>query len=78
MYNEKMLLGDRERHIAVMRMELDYLYEVLEGSESKAEKLVVQKQAMNLWKHLQKEIAVMRRVADELVNRGLLISVEDA
>ncbi len=45
----------RKRHVESMSRELEYLYELLDGSESKAEKLVVQKQAEKLYKHLMLE-----------------------
>lgn len=45
----------RARYISVMEQELEYLYEILDGSESKAEKLLVQKQAERIYKQLMTE-----------------------
>lgn len=57
MYNE------RQYHIDVMKRELDYLYEILDGSESKAEKILVQKKAVKLFKHIEEQKKLLAREA---------------
>jgi hypothetical protein len=55
-------MEDKRRwHITVMQRELEYLYEILEGSESKSEKLMVQKRALQLYRHIENEQKMLAR-----------------
>lgn len=60
---ENTMHNERQYHIHVMKRELDYLYEILDGSESKSEKLLVLKKALKLFKHIEEQQKTLAREA---------------